>query len=88
MNWWHANQGRYAHLHDVHLVVFVDLLRAFRTALEKVEKSKEDDSEPDVDYDRICREFDEEVAGLVAKSNALFEQYTDRTSALSRLGPV
>ena len=72
-NWWLANRDRYSHVHDVHLIVFVNLLRAFRTALEKL------DNERNGDYDGICREFDEEVARLVETGNSFFTEYTDRT---------
>ncbi|KAH7099082.1 hypothetical protein BKA62DRAFT_710841 [Auriculariales sp. MPI-PUGE-AT-0066] len=74
LNWWKTNSKRYAHLHDVHLVLFVDLLRAFRTALDK----GQEEEGKEVDHDKICREFDAEVAELVAKGETIYQETTDR----------
>ncbi|KAH7086642.1 hypothetical protein BKA62DRAFT_243932 [Auriculariales sp. MPI-PUGE-AT-0066] len=73
-DWWKTNCERYAHPHDVHLLLFVDLLRALRAALDKgqQEESKE------IDYDKICREFDVEVAELVARGETIYQEATDR----------
>ncbi|KAH7098951.1 hypothetical protein BKA62DRAFT_711400 [Auriculariales sp. MPI-PUGE-AT-0066] len=74
LNWWKTNSKRYAHLNDVHLVLFVDLLRAFRTALDK----GQEEEGKEVDHDKICREFDAEVAELVAKGETIYQETTDR----------
>ncbi|KZV87959.1 hypothetical protein EXIGLDRAFT_192404 [Exidia glandulosa HHB12029] len=73
MDWWKRSQ--YAHPYDIHLCLFVELLRMFRRYLDKQQESEDG---KDVDFHQLSREFDEEVAKLEATAQTLFEEHTDR----------
>ncbi|EJD35898.1 hypothetical protein AURDEDRAFT_117234 [Auricularia subglabra TFB-10046 SS5] len=83
MSWW--RRSPYNHPHDLHLCLFVELLRIFRRYLDRGQDAEDAESlgEPGakLDYFAMSREFDEEVRAWEATAQGLFEQ-TDRKNPI------
>ena len=78
-DWWRSSKYNLPAM-DLHLCLFVELLRCFRTFIDEANPESEE-KERSVDYYALSEKFDQEVEAFEAKAETLFAEHSDRSSA-------